>query len=349
METLDTALRLMIIGQLLLVALVLIVRGQRSVWLPLVLFKFSVMAFLIKSSLPLAQALDFAQIPLVFGAMASPYLAWWVANVLFDFDKPPRWVLFVLPTSTVAMCSFEALSTAPLFLLVASMTTSIVVVLHALVMTLRGNLDDLSEPRRRFRLCFAACITSVTVVVLFLELLFVGRADPQWMPVTNALIIAGATLLTSVPLLTRPDDLLPSERSAPQQGVGLTVADQELHKDLLAAMTHRAYARTGLTIRQLAEELQTPEHQLRRLINSHLGFKNFSTFLNGYRIEETCERLIDPKQARVPILTIALDAGFASLAPFNRAFRAEKDMTPSEYRRQNLKPSSVVRPLRAGP
>jgi AraC-like DNA-binding protein len=35
----------------------------------------------------------------------------------------------------------------------------------------------------------------------------------------------------------------------------------------------------------------------------------------------------------VPILTIALDAGFNSLGPFNRAFKAETGMTPSEFRR----------------
>jgi AraC-like DNA-binding protein len=35
----------------------------------------------------------------------------------------------------------------------------------------------------------------------------------------------------------------------------------------------------------------------------------------------------------VPILTIALDAGFGSIGPFNRAFKAHTGLTPSEYRR----------------
>lgn len=35
----------------------------------------------------------------------------------------------------------------------------------------------------------------------------------------------------------------------------------------------------------------------------------------------------------MPILTIALDAGFGSLGPFNRAFRAETGLTPTEFRR----------------
>ena len=88
-----------------------------------------------------------------------------------------------------------------------------------------------------------------------------------------------------------------------------------------------------------------PEHQLRALINTRLGYKNFSTFLNGYRVDEARERLADPTQSRVQILTIALDAGFASLPPFNRAFREKTGMTPSDYRREKLKPAQVVTQL----
>jgi len=32
-------------------------------------------------------------------------------------------------------------------------------------------------------------------------------------------------------------------------------------------------------------------------------------------------------------LTIAMDAGFQSLGPFNRAFKAATDLTPTEFRR----------------
>ena len=45
------------------------------------------------------------------------------------------------------------------------------------------------------------------------------------------------------------------------------------------------------------------------------------------------QALTDPTQAEVPILTIALDSGFQSLGPFNRAFKADTGMTPTEFRR----------------
>jgi len=38
----------------------------------------------------------------------------------------------------------------------------------------------------------------------------------------------------------------------------------------------------------------------------------------------------------VPILTIALDAGFGSIGPFNRAFKTQTGVTPTEYRRTRL-------------
>jgi AraC-like DNA-binding protein len=70
------------------------------------------------------------------------------------------------------------------------------------------------------------------------------------------------------------------------------------------------------------------------LINGQLGYRNFAAFLNGYRLDEVKAALNDPTQRGVPILTIALDAGFGSLGPFNRAFREAEAMTPSEFRSQ---------------
>ena len=69
-------------------------------------------------------------------------------------------------------------------------------------------------------------------------------------------------------------------------------------------------------------------------ITGALGYPNFNQMVNGYRIEEAKRRLVDPALAHLPILTIALDCGFGSIGPFNRAFKADAGMTPQEYRRQ---------------
>jgi AraC-like DNA-binding protein len=96
--------------------------------------------------------------------------------------------------------------------------------------------------------------------------------------------------------------------------------------------SNRIWRDEKLSIAGLAAQLGEQEYRLRRLINGQLGHRNFAAFLNGYRLAEVRSALADPSQRDVPILTIALDAGFGSLGPFNRAFREAEGMTPSEYR-----------------
>jgi AraC-like DNA-binding protein len=100
----------------------------------------------------------------------------------------------------------------------------------------------------------------------------------------------------------------------------------------------RAYRQEGLTIAGLARQLGLPEYRLRRLINQGLGYRNFNSFVNHYRIAEAKAALGDAQQVEVPVLTIALDAGFSSLGPFNRAFKAETGTTPTDFRRASLGP-----------
>lgn len=96
------------------------------------------------------------------------------------------------------------------------------------------------------------------------------------------------------------------------------------------------YKNNDLTIRSLADNINIPEHHLRRLINQHLGFRNFNDYLNRFRIKEASVRLTDPEQARLPITTIAIESGYSSLTTFNKAFKAINEMTPTEYRRMSL-------------
>jgi AraC-like DNA-binding protein len=54
--------------------------------------------------------------------------------------------------------------------------------------------------------------------------------------------------------------------------------------------------------------------------------------VNAFRLEEVRRRLLDPRQDEVPILTMALEAGFGSIVAFNRAFKDKHGLTPSAYR-----------------
>jgi AraC-like DNA-binding protein len=78
--------------------------------------------------------------------------------------------------------------------------------------------------------------------------------------------------------------------------------------------------------------LGVPEYRLRRVINGQLGQRNFNVYLNAHRIAWAREALADPARSAVPVLTVALEAGFQSLGPFNRAFKADTGVTPTEFR-----------------
>jgi AraC-like DNA-binding protein len=115
----------------------------------------------------------------------------------------------------------------------------------------------------------------------------------------------------------------------------------------------RSFRREGLTVGSLAALMNVPEYRLRQIINEGLGHRNFNAFLNRYRIDEAKASLADAGQKEVPVLTIAMDAGFQSLGPFNRAFKADTGLTPTEFRRlapanTPSKPLSKVRNFEIG-
>ena len=126
------------------------------------------------------------------------------------------------------------------------------------------------------------------------------------------------------------------------QAAGATAAERPavaplLLRRLAQLMTvERIYRQEGLSIGALAARLDVPEYRLRQVINEGLGHRNFNAFLNRYRLDDARAALSDASQRDVPILTIAIDAGFQSIGPFNRAFKAATGMTPTEFRRQAL-------------
>lgn len=114
-------------------------------------------------------------------------------------------------------------------------------------------------------------------------------------------------------------------------------AEERLAAALQRAMLEeRVYKDPALSVAGLAARLQAPEYRLRRLINQRLGQRHFNAYLNGYRLAEVKAALADPAQQHLPVLTLALEAGFGSIGPFNRAFKADTGLTPTDFRRLKL-------------
>jgi putative ABC transport system permease protein len=98
-----------------------------------------------------------------------------------------------------------------------------------------------------------------------------------------------------------------------------------------AVAANRLYEDPELTLATLAEKLKIHPHDLSRIINMGLE-KNFSDFINEFRVRDIARKMEDPANDRVTLLGIAYDSGFNSKTTFNRVFKEMTGKTPVEYK-----------------
>ena len=163
-------------------------------------------------------------------------------------------------------------------------------------------------------------------------------------PIHVVLISIGAAFSAMI-LLARPEalqvDAPPSVDTAPPEPAEYDRDTSESEKIRRALEDEQLYRQPGLSVSELARQVGVPEYRLRHLIHHHLGYRNFNALLHHYRIAEVCAALEDPAKDNTPVLTLALSSGYQSINPFNRAFRASKGMTPTEYRRTQQHTNSL--------
>ena len=94
----------------------------------------------------------------------------------------------------------------------------------------------------------------------------------------------------------------------------------------------RPYRDPDLTLADLVDRLDTTPHKLSEVLNSELG-QTFYDFVNSYRVEEVRRRLAEARSKSLTVLTVAMDAGFASKSTFNQVFKRLTGHTPSAYRK----------------
>jgi AraC-like DNA-binding protein len=98
----------------------------------------------------------------------------------------------------------------------------------------------------------------------------------------------------------------------------------------------KSYLDPLLTLDSLAAQSHIPARQLSQLINRHFE-KNFFEFVNGYRIDEAKELLANKDFEKVTIIEIMAKVGFNSKATFNTFFKKIVGLTPTQFRKEQLK------------
>jgi AraC-like DNA-binding protein len=308
-------------------------------------FSLTAAAYALVSSSLFAGLLGEAELLFLPFVVLTGVMFWLFACALFDDHF--RWRLgHAAPVLLVAGLAFTVLTMpsdnslrAPLA--IAWQMSVGALMLHVMVLAIRDLGDDLVEPRRQFRLALAFLVGVTGLFISVAEVLLRGRDAPSPLELFQSIAILTLAILFGL-WSTRPANALiaPPPRGAGDAGPSPTTMidplDTHLLEKLEALMAGDLHREAGLTIGVLADRLATPEHRLRKLINQGLGQRNFSTYVNRFRIDDAKRVLADPAAARTQILTIALDLGFGSIAPFNRAFKNITGLTPTAYRVQAL-------------
>lgn len=337
----DTALRLLSAGQLLLIALV-VARGMAPWRLraATVLLLVCIAAYLanVAPALNLWQSPVWA--PVQLASQMTPLVLWLFTHLLLERPVDRR-ILYGSAAITLACWADFLLAVhwthhAPMVANIAYHLLSALLTLHAMWIAWRERGDDLIERRRMFRIGFVLLVGVQALGVIIAESWYgFAQTEGRLMAVQSGTTLLTVMLMGAV-LLSSNGELLFDADAAPAPRSALSPAEHVLNLKLDAAMAGHVYRESGLSIGVLADKLDVPEHRLRALINQRLGYRNFSDFLNSHRIADARAWLADPAKVDLPVLTIAMDLGYGSLAPFNRAFRDATGQTPSDYRRSAI-------------
>jgi AraC-like DNA-binding protein len=339
---LDIALRAASIALLLVLAALLFRDVRQSVAGRLAIaLALGSAAHAATASIGAASAVSSLHAPLIALSTGNVVVFWLFTRAVFDDGFAPRaWhVLAWLAVAAFSLvsCLWIAPAGHARLSIVAVNLLALGFIGLAIAQMIASWSVDLVESRRGVRV-FIVTAAALYGGVNALAQIFAPQGDAaEIATVANTAMLTLIVAAISVAMMrVGPADLFPAPSAAPVSApvAGEAAADPKLLDALMRLMAdERIYRYDNVTIGTLATRLAIPEYRLRRLINQRLGYRNFNVFLNEHRIAEAKAALADPTQAEVPVITIAMDAGFQSLGPFNRAFKADTGVTPTEYRR----------------
>jgi len=343
MLLLDALVRISAITMLLLLFVVAVrdLRWSRS-WFYLAAASTSTAALMLCLSAEALAAPFWVQV--VAGFLNVPHLifVWLFALSVFQTSFSLRWwhiavgLAYSAPIAWFRAFELQLVNQPPFWVNVCVSAGSIAFIAHLIWQVLREQSGDLIEPRRRSRSIFVGTLACVTISTGVADLYLIAE-QTEWARLIKATCIWPAVFVAFIWLLRADDKSLIPPNSSPF--VSLISSDVDGRDSaLLKALTglvedDQVYLDPDLRISSLADKLGVTSHRLRSLINSGLGYENFSQFLNSRRIEAIKLRIDDPANDHVPLLTLALEGGFNSSSPFNRAFKQVLGTTPSNYRK----------------
>ena len=331
MESVNVGLRLFILSQLFLFALMVIVSANP------IRVKFVVILLAIC-------ILSYLGMPIVenqFNYMEVHYL-WYPANIIPSLLLLLVWFIFEekyhVPWWLIAVVSFGVLSSlwvrligidfpnAPFWL----QASKVLISMGAAYLVWAGRDNDLVEARFKVRNVMVFCLCLMVAIIFVVNIVALFNTVFLHDFFELLVLFSFSVMCNYYCIKVNPQyQLVVEEKLIQQESEDKTIIE------LLERMRNeRLYTDHDLRVGSLAAMLNVPEYKLRKKINQQLGYRNFNHFVNHYRINEASERLLaDP---RMPVLSIAIDVGFRSISSFNTAFQTQFGVSPTQYRNQQV-------------
>jgi AraC-like DNA-binding protein len=153
--------------------------------------------------------------------------------------------------------------------------------------------------------------------------------------ITDALLIVGGSIFVAYMFIINKGNFyahtkyksssLSEEKSKKIKGTIMELMDRD-----------QIFLDSTLTLNRLSQMIGINPKHISQCINTEFDL-SFSDFVNTKRIEIAKEKLVNPANQDYKIAYIAYSSGFESLSSFNSAFKKYTGMTPSTFRKENLK------------
>ncbi len=130
--------------------------------------------------------------------------------------------------------------------------------------------------------------------------------------------------------LTKEDSQIVSQPSQANR-VSKALLEEVFEKINIHMEKEKPYLNSNLTVKTLGQQMTLVPRQVSQAINLKAD-KNFSEYVNEFRIKHACQLLSSAQARNISIMDVMLDSGFITKSNFNRAFKKVTGITPFEFK-----------------
>jgi len=125
------------------------------------------------------------------------------------------------------------------------------------------------------------------------------------------------------------------EKQSPSLKITNKLTEQYFNTLVEYIKTNKPYLEPNCNIQSVSHKTGIPLHYLSHVLNNKIK-RNFPEFINEYRVKQAKQILKSEYSKKITLEAIAYECGYGSKTSFNRSFKKCTNLTPSEYRNQNI-------------